>query len=59
MDVRGIAAQTIPDYKRPTEEDLKKRAAAFAEIRAIRERMQPLGCSVVELIREDREASEQ
>ncbi len=45
----------IPPYRVPTKEELKRRQQAFAEIQDIKEKMKPLGCSVVDLIREDRD----
>ncbi len=44
----------LPEIKAPTKAELKRRRDAFARITAIREAMKPLGCSVADLIREDR-----
>ncbi|MSQ10572.1 MAG: hypothetical protein EXR52_06140 [Dehalococcoidia bacterium] len=44
----------IPAYVPPTEEELARRKRVFAKIIAIRDTMEPLGFSAVDLIRADR-----
>lgn len=44
----------LPSIMPPSKAELKRRREAFERITAIRDAMQPLGCSVVDLIRECR-----
>lgn len=46
----------LPAYKPPTAEALEKRRALGKAAKKLRERIGPLGFSVTDLIREDREA---
>lgn len=50
--------ETKPAIELPSPEELARRRKAFAKILEIREKMPPLDCSVVELIRESREELE-
>lgn len=50
--------RTSPAIKLATLEELARRRKVFAQILEIREKMLPLDCSVVELIRESRDESE-
>ena len=49
----------LPPIQPPSEDELARRREAFARITAIREAMEPLGCSAVDLIREDRYGDDQ
>lgn len=49
----------LPPIQAPSKAELKRRREAFSRITAIREAMQPLGFSAVELIREDRYGDDQ
>ena len=45
----------LPAYVPPTDEELRRRRAVAERLRLLREEMEPLGLSAVDLIREDRD----
>lgn len=58
MASRKLKAKMLPKAA-PTVEELERRNRVFAQILALRDGMEPLGISVVDLIRADREELEQ
>lgn len=52
---RELPIIILPPYHPPTAEELERRRALGERARAIRKRIGPLGFSVIDLIREDRD----
>jgi len=59
MERRRERAIMVPPYMAPSEEELGRRREVFKRILERRERMEPLGCSVVELLRDDEDEGEE
>ena len=54
MHGQGCPRLILPAYEPPTEEELERRQNAAREILRIRDEIGPIGRSVTDLIREDR-----